>query len=110
MTINKLKNYHTHEIFFGYEIESEDMTDGENLEYFDSVYFSLDDDLIKECNEELKTKQFSRHHWDDYINNILMCLDENDYEGYRFEDMVTLSWGRPIKIDRRIKENRKEVA
>jgi hypothetical protein len=111
MAINKLQNWHTHEIVFEYEIEDEN---GDMGQFNESVYCSLDDEQIKDCNDELKEMIYghssSQHSWDSYTNGVLSCIDENNYKGDRFVDMENLLWCQTIKIDRRLKENKKEIA
>ena len=111
MAINKLQKWHTHEIVFEYEIEDEN---GDMGQFNESVYCSLDDEQIKDCNDELKEMIYghssSQHSWDSYTNGVLSCIDENNYKGDRFVDMENLLWCQTIKIDRRLKENKKEIA
>ena len=68
MAMNEMQKHHTHEIGFSYSATDED---GETYDFDGSIYASLDDEMIKICDDEIKEMRYghssSQFEWDGYV-------------------------------------------
>ena len=106
MVMNAMKEYHTHEVWFSYKADE----DGEICDFEGSIYASLDDDMIKICDDEIKEMRFghssSQFEWDGYVSGLVDVTKElkNLDSYYDDREMEDITYGGHIKIDKRSRE------
>ena len=103
MAMNEMQKHHTHEIGFSYSATDED---GETYDFDGSVYASLDDEMIKICDDEIKEMRYghssSQFEWDGYVSNIVDCATlDSCYEDIEMEN---ITYDGCWKIDKRSRE------
>ena len=108
MAMNEMQKHHTHEIGFSYSATDED---GETYDFDGSIYASLDDEMIKICDDEIKEMRYghssSQFEWDGYVSNIVDCATLDSY--YEDIEMENITYDGYEEIDEHSREY-KEVA
>ena len=104
MLMNEMKENHTHEVWFTYKTDEE----GETCDFDGAIYASLDDDMIKICDDEIKEMRFghssSQFEWDSYVSGLVDATLDSDYAVRKIKDIV-YCWHE--KIDKRSREYKK---
>ena len=103
---NNIQNkFHTHVIGFSYQQEE----DGELYDFTNEVFAYLDEDQVKNCDEELITSRRrsvcgSHHEWDQTVMNVLSnlpTLSDDEFRNNIYEDWENITWDYTDKIDKR---------